>query len=394
MLGEPNNGGAEERLKRYAEERRREMGAPELDAATRRVLRGEVARVYGARVRGAEGRSGWRRWLLAPGFGWAMGLALVAGLTLLVVKNSEPRRLKEDRAPANAGVVAPKKGESVEKGELKPKAQEELVKNESAAGSGGAAPVMKAEKPKGTVVVAPPSAAPAAAGPELAETREKKVSLEKEVARAPVQVRREDEAKAKGALKEAAPMRGLRDENGVEEAGPVFANRANLRVETRAPEASAGAPAKLPKDMVALGGGGRAGADGAAQAQAAQAQVLNRFRMRQVGQTVRFEDSDKSVYAGPVTAERAGTNSFRAVGTNLTLRQPVVVTGQYYKMPMQTVNQAQAPAEAQTRQYSQQQFGGRQMLGAGQDEYRVQGQATVGSSNQVLIDAASAGAAP
>jgi hypothetical protein len=114
---------------------------------------------------------------------------------------------------------------------------------------------------------------------------------------------------------------------------------------------------------------------------------LNRFRMQQVGESVRFEDSDKSVYAGPVTAQGAGTNSFRAVGTNLTLRQPVVVTGRFYK------TQAPAPAQQPGAQY---QGGARQALGANQqysgsypEEVRVQGEALVGSSNRIQVDAQS-----
>lgn len=341
MASEPNNNAesAEEQVKRYAAERRGQ-GAPELHPATRRLLQGEVARLYGRQ--GGAVRTGWRRWLLAPGFAWALGLAVVAGMTLLVVREAGPRRRTEEGTTV------------AEKVETQPKALDQMVKNEAAAAS-------KAEQP----AMVAPAPAPVTTAPEpAAEAREKKVTLQTK-ATSPGAVVVEREARRDVAVTQSA-ARALRDENV---AGPLYSNRAYPQLAPAAAPAGASAVAK----DAGMGGGG-------SPAQA-QAQVMNRFRMQQVGQSVRFEDADKSVYAGPVTAQVAGTNSFRAVGTNLTLREPVVVTGQVYR--------------TQGTLQQQQQVGGRQMLGAGDEySYRVQGQATVGRTNQVLIDAASAAAAP
>src|SRR5687768_5846396 len=73
-MAEPSHN-AEEQLRRYAEERRKEA-APELHPATRRMLQGEVARTYGAPM---EKPASSRRWLLWPGFACMVALMMIVG---------------------------------------------------------------------------------------------------------------------------------------------------------------------------------------------------------------------------------------------------------------------------------------------------------------------------
>jgi hypothetical protein len=98
-------------------------------------------------------------------------------------------------------------------------------------------------------------------------------------------------------------------------------------------------------------------------------QVLTRFKMQETGPgpELRVDDADGSRYDGLVVSQRAGPNSFRVTGTNKTLQQPVVFTGQYFRIDSPQMQQ--------------------QQLRLAPEQVRVQGQAVVGTNNQVQVDA-------
>jgi hypothetical protein len=108
-----------------------------------------------------------------------------------------------------------------------------------------------------------------------------------------------------------------------------------------------------------------------------EANVMNRFQMERTGLRVRFVDADKSVYDGRVVGSNGATNMFRAEGTNQTLKAPVVITGQYYNVrPSGGVAQQQQPQL-------------RAQLADANEQTLLQGQAVVGRSNQIQIEAQS-----
>jgi hypothetical protein len=149
-------------------------------------------------------------------------------------------------------------------------------------------------------------------------------------------------------------------------------------------QAAASEAAKAPNEFyfsnaAAAQNGPRGGLDGgfgnfgaANNSLANNSDVLNRFSMRQYGRRVDFRDADGSAYTGQVVTLKQGTNVFRAMGTNMTLQQSVIFTGQ--------ISRAAAPAQLKQR------TAGRQVPLADQP-LRVQGQATVGNTNQIQVDA-------
>jgi hypothetical protein len=100
-------------------------------------------------------------------------------------------------------------------------------------------------------------------------------------------------------------------------------------------------------------------------------QVLDRFEMQQNGTQLRFVDADQSTYSGTLFASATATNAFRAAGTNRTLQQSVIFTGQVVRTRAAPARQNQPQVRLATEQV------------------RVQGQAQVGGTNQIKIDAQS-----
>jgi hypothetical protein len=135
--------------------------------------------------------------------------------------------------------------------------------------------------------------------------------------------------------------------------------------------------------------------------------VLSNFEMQRLGQSVRFVDSDGSVYAGPVqavgraapqvtpvtaqaNADQSGIQTpggfyFRAVGTNLTLNQRVEFTGDF--QPQTQLGQAPlpSPAASPVSQANLQQEA--QAVGVG----RIQGSASIGGKNELKVEALQVG---
>jgi hypothetical protein len=106
-------------------------------------------------------------------------------------------------------------------------------------------------------------------------------------------------------------------------------------------------------------------------------QVLNNFRMIQTGAKVQFQDADGSQYSGSLSVLNSGTNSFRASGVNRTLRMPVVFTGNVYRADNNLAVVAQQAASRARALVPEQQV-------------RLQGQALVGDTNQIPVDAQAA----
>jgi len=316
MASEPKHD-ADDLLKRYAEERRRQA-APELHPATRRLLQGEVARTYGSNIRGAT--PWWRKILVSPQVGWALGLALVAGVSFLALRQPKPQpkteqsvELKKESAPAPVDVPT-----------------------QSEAPASAAAPPPAIQEPEREVsVIAPVATAPAPSGAVNPVKREEAQN------RARV---------AELKTKAVAPM-------------PVraVAEKASDAVELRFSNQSAIANSTRNND------GGRGGFGGNNYA---NNDVLNQFTIQQTGGRLNVRDQDGSSYTGQVVALSSGTNSFRAIGTNVTLQQSVDFTGQLYR------------AVAPTRQR-----GVSQQVPLAKDQMRVQGRATIGRTNQIQIDA-------
>jgi hypothetical protein len=98
--------------------------------------------------------------------------------------------------------------------------------------------------------------------------------------------------------------------------------------------------------------------------------VLNRFELEESGAVLNFRDADGSTYGGRVIATRANAKAFTATGTNQTLQQNVVFTGEVVRAPMPVQQQAQ-----------------QQNLRVVLEQVRVQGRAYVGRTNRVEIDA-------
>src|SRR3954468_14264505 len=92
MPPEPDNK-MDELLKAYAKKRSEEAGArPELHPATRRLLQGEVARVYPKAA--ADPTTPWYRsiLLLWPRFAFAAGIVVLLGGTLWMLNNNPAKQ--------------------------------------------------------------------------------------------------------------------------------------------------------------------------------------------------------------------------------------------------------------------------------------------------------------
>lgn len=105
--------------------------------------------------------------------------------------------------------------------------------------------------------------------------------------------------------------------------------------------------------------------------------VLHNFAFEESGQIVNVRDADGSTYAGRVLATTANARAFTAAGTNQTLQQSVVFTGEVVRL-LASPQRAQVPQLNESRQQS---------LRLASEQLRVQGQALVGSTNRFEIDA-------
>lgn len=363
-MAEPKHN-ADELLKSYAAERRK--SAPtELHPATRRVLQGEVARVYGSAERGAL--PWWKR-LAALRFAWSLALVGILGLSVVSLRQpNEPKELPTQAKKADAekdmsvGLeVALETGAAPAKNDNLPSPSERLLTDSASLGEpsgprgfGGGTPPPPARATAPTVTAA--GEAPVVLGRELKklkadEARGEAESLERNVA-----------AAAPAAA--AAPVLLQADKVQAQQQTLFFSNFAN-------------APGQMPATKAVAARG------------AAQAQVLNRFSLDQRGAELQVRDEDGSLYKGLLTTQQQAQAmyAFRVTGTNNTLRQPVVFTGR--------VVQTQVPALAQQQQTRQRQSADQYQRAdrATQNSFydntqmRVQGQATVGQSGTVVVDA-------
>lgn len=343
MASEPNNN-ADELLKRYAEERRKQaVPASELHSASRRILQGEVARVYGGQQRSAL--PWWRRILGSPQIGWACALAAVVGISFYA--NRQPSPIPQEAKP-----VAP------------------AVKTDALA------PAPKMEEPIKAKENLP---APAVATDETAvKDQFKKEALQNRRAQPPVEPPRSLAAPAP-AISPATAAPGsapVTSEVRLRQELDVRKSIADKDVQRAAAESLTFSNSAGPESNNRRfdGGGG-----GFGNSLANNSDVLNRFTLTQVGSNLRLQEPDGSAYTGLVTAAVANsqTNFFRAQGMNRRLQQSVVITGQILR--------ASAPAQSGLGGRLQQQTA--QQVPLAGEQMRVQGQATVGTSNQIQIDA-------
>jgi hypothetical protein len=324
MATEPNN--AEEQLKRYAAERRKDAPV-ELHPADRAMLQGEVARVYGQR---RAAKPFWRRWLLGSELGWA--IALIGILTISFWTLRQPPHKEEHDAVKSAPPAQPAQAPVTTPAENKPAAETRAA----ASPKPEPAPVVVQPEPPRTVAPMSAATAPTRARAEaLPDVRQKKVEVTKAAAPASKpagQVGAADELQLSFSNSAPPPTANIAGQNALD--------------------------TKNAKDLFANNG---------------PSVVLNRFTMRQTGSRIQFEEADGSKYEGSVSLDANGNNAFRTRGTNRTLRMPVDFTGNLY------LNNAAQNNANQQRQ-----------LRLAPDQPRIQGQAVVGTSNQIQVDAEAA----
>ena len=268
MANEPNR--AEEELKRYAAARRAQAPT-ELHAADRRLLQGEVARVYGKR---GEEAAWWKRVLLAPRFAWGVSLMAIFGISFLALQKQAPRQAMNAASAVkelDQNLAQRPEGVEAQRDEKKEKSVEASAAPENV--------IVTASKP----VSAPAAVAPPAIMLEPAG----EVRLQKMV-EAPKRVEPEK------LLATAAPKNEM-----------YFLNSA---------------PQTQVKDRTDA---------------AAASQVLNRFRFQESGRLLVVVDSDGSSYSGATLSQQSGTNTFLVSGTNRTLNQRVEFRGRYFRMAPQ-----------------------------------------------------------
>ena len=320
MANEPNR--AEEELKRYAEERRAQAPT-ELHPATRRMLQGEVGRVYGGSKK--ESVSWWKRVLLAPRFAWAMSLAVICGISILALR--QPGRTREEAVGSKEQekvleLTQRRKDAETQRDEKK---EMDSAKPLADAAAVSVAPVTVA--PAATtpapVPVPAPTAAPVLPKPGMAGEDRSRAMREAPVKREPI-----------------APQKALGGVAPVQQNERYFLNSA--------PQS---------KDKLE-----------------AAKNVLTRFTMQGAERNLVVVDADGSLYSGARVSQAGGTNAFVVSGTNRTLNQRVDFSGNYYRAPLQ---QPQVNLQQQTQNQIQN----------AQEQVRVQGQAVVDNKNQVPVDA-------
>lgn len=324
MANEPNR--AEEELKRYAAERRAQAPT-ELHPADRRLLQGEVGRVYGG-SKGA-GEVWWKRVLLAPRFAWGVSLVAILGISFLALQQPAPRKEIEGARP-----LEDKRDQNLTQRREDVEAQREEKKEKDLAAVSADSVLTVAPATASAATPLPEPSAPTVAPPPLVAEPAGEARLRK-MAEVPARVET-----TRAAAKAMAPPTQQNER--------YFLNSAPQE-----------------KNLEA----------------AKRIEVLNRFKMQEAGQLLLVDDADGSRYSGLVVTQALGTNLFTVSGMNQTLKQPVVFRGQYFRVPSQ---QSQAPQQNQnlTRQTQVQDQLAR-------DQVRVQGQAVVGTNNQVQVDAQS-----
>jgi hypothetical protein len=353
-MAEPKHN-ADELLKRYAAERRAQ--APkEFHPAARRILRGEVARVYGSAARGALP---WWKKLTAPRFAWSLGLVGILALSIVSLKRPPaekelPAQAKKQDAEKDMSVgleVALETETAPAKTENGPSASERLLADsasldEPTGNARGFSGGIGGTRPAPAATVPPPvtaaGEAPVALGREVRkvqanEARAEAKSLERNVAAA------------------AAPV-------------PLQAQQTLFFSNFAAPGPTATTKAVAAQATV-------------------QTQILNRFSLDQRGAELQVRDEDGSIYKGLLTAQQQtqAAYAFRVTGTNNTLRQPVVFTGQVMQtqVPALAQQQRQRPAADQYQRSDR----AAQNNFYDNNQVRLQGQATVGQSRTVVVDA-------
>lgn len=324
MANEPERP-VENALRAYAEQRRRQAGQlGELHPADRRILQAEVARTFPPLQ--TPGRQGFLSIIIGVWPRLVGGCALLLGIGLLAWHfSSSPNRLtelaKNEKLPSRMPVEVSK--------------SQELADNRAATATSAA---LAPTAPAAASVYDKAKDAPA--GLELAQTVTQLSTSRSAVAASSASSRAEPELAASAPAQSAA----------------FFLSQEREQQEKQLTQLFVRAPAET----------GLAGA--AARQRPAAASLLDSFRVEQTGQQVRVIDRDGSVYTGSltppqVTANRAlqraanpsaltaardssqtvnsnraalsraistapQTFSFRVAGTNLSLKQQVVFSGQ------------------------------------------------------------------
>jgi hypothetical protein len=337
VANEPNR--AEEELKRYAAERRAQAPT-ELHGATRRMLQGEVARVYGGRKREEVW---WKRVLLAPRFAWGVSLVTIFGISFLALQQPAPRR---DREAETAAASAAKEDVSQDLTQRREEAEtlRDEKKDVNLAVTPAADSVVPGAPPPVTVAPAPaPKPAPAST---------------LNAANTPAAPEPKAETRLRKAAEPAARVEVVAATGGAAKVSAATVQQNEFFLENNISQAQ-----MKNKDA------------------AKAAEVLARFKLQEVGRRLVLQDADGSQYAGMVETQKMGTNLFSVRGTNRTLNQRVDFRGQYFRMAPQQSEAVlkQNQNQNQTRQAQEQ---------LAREQVRVQGQAVVGpNNNQVQVDA-------
>ena len=398
MPDEPNKN-MDELLRAYAEERRK---APpvELHPATRKMLQGEVGRVYGAREKRKSFWGGLRAFW--PQIAFAGGLCVVLGIAVLSLR--QPRQIQDKEAEQLPQVQVPSANAPSPMMEQKQNEKEEAATppavaratSDSERGLAGAAPAER------------PALAPAR------DIREEALADEKSLSRAgsainpssqPVPTKLHKEEVRLQRADTATQEKDISLQKKLEPLGSSAENRTRKATIAenlgRSPPPTASAPAS--SELINLGAARRLNFvqvnDGLAKRSPASATpILSTFSVEQLGTNVRFLDNDGSVYLGelqPTNATAAfavatkvknddllpGNGSvfaFKVQGTNRTLGQDLVLTGQYFENTNTVSAQlGAAAADAQSRRPQN------------QARYTIIGNATIGATSQVPVRAIS-----
>lgn len=131
-------------------------------------------------------------------------------------------------------------------------------------------------------------------------------------------------------------------------------------------------------------------------------EVLTAFELQRAGQDIRVLDADGSVYHGNVQSQSAATAdqpfAFRAEGTNQTLNQRVVFTGEFNPAGNSFGNGSQNQSTVSAGQVNQIRAAGQAVSASNQSQAgpasnnqmlqgRIQGRAAIGQSSELKIEA-------
>lgn len=309
---------------------RRQLVPQQIHPATRNLLQGEVARTYGAAER--TPRAGLRlRWLSA-----LATLAVLAAIPLFLMPRSpETKNSKESRPTSAEEVTLPTAAKSGE-------AQIEL--------SDAKKTIAPPPSPTASEPLASAASAPIVAADSV-----------REEATAPNRAMNMQRVRSVETLTKTEARKTMKDieASAAATVEPVSRNQKLSFVNN-----------------------------------ATDPQVLKRFEIQQIGQTVRITDiDDKSVYAGLSTTNGV----INAAGINRTFKQPLTFTGQVLRTSLSTANQ-QRPVQTLNATANNNNSGAQNQsyfnnasvnANVNSEDVRLQGQAKIGNS-QYQVDAQAA----